>query len=233
MTISPARFDRQIEYIAKRHRIVGLDEALSLLTSGTKLRKPVAVIAFDDAYETVYTHAAPILQSRKAVGTCFAATGFLDTDRRYLHDSECAAKAYANVMTWAELRELHAEGWTIGSHTVNHVRLSECEPAVLASELGESKSALDAAFGRVPTALAYPFGSRADITDEAISVSKQFGYAAILGDFGGENFPGMDLFALNRVDIGANHATLMWKLYAHGYDLGAVRHLFAPISRRF
>lgn len=228
MTISPARFDKQIAYIRKRHRIVSLEEALLQLASGTRIRKPLAVIAFDDAYESVYTHAAPILRARGSTAACFAATGFLGTERRYLHDENCPANGHAAVMTWDELAELSAAGWTIGSHTVNHARLSDCDTSQLESELAQSKNAIEKAFGPSPMTLAYPFGSQTDINQKAISVAKRLGYAACLGDFGGENFAGDDLFTLKRIDIGANHATLMWKLYAHGYDLAGVRRLFAP-----
>jgi peptidoglycan/xylan/chitin deacetylase (PgdA/CDA1 family)/folate-dependent phosphoribosylglycinamide formyltransferase PurN len=223
MTISPAGFQSQMKYISKTHRIVSLDDALKQLSEGTKLSKPLAVIAFDDAYRSVYTQAAPILRSHGIVATCFASTGLLSTNDHYLHDQDCPAREFTSVMTWDELRELHREGWTVGSHTVSHARLSHCDQETLDHELGDSKTALEDAFGPLSLALAYPFGSRTDINERALATAKRLGYAACLGDFGGENFAGADPFALNRIDIGGGHSKLMWKLYANGYDLAKVR----------
>ncbi len=222
MTISPERFNAQMEYICQRHEMVSLEEALSRINSGVKLRRPLGVVAFDDAYKSVYTHAAPVLRSHGVVGVCFAATGLLSTDKRYAHDEECPACDFTTVMGWDALIELHAGGWSVGSHTVDHVRLSACDQATLENQLGGSKNALESVFGSIPLAIAYPFGGVADINEQALSVIKRLGYVACLGDFGGENFVGADPFALNRIDIGANHSTLMWKLYANGYDLASI-----------
>lgn len=221
MTVSPDIFDAQIRYLERHHEVVSLDRALELLRSGQKLRRPVAVITFDDAYSSVYTHAAPILHSHSAVATCFAATGLVSTKRRFDHDRGTPAEAFGTVMTWQQLGELRNEGWSVGSHTVNHARLSHCDAISLNHELADSKAALEEALGLRSIAIAYPFGSHTDITPAALEMIRQAGYAASMRNYGGENFPAAaePPFELNRIDIGANHATLMWKLYAHGYDL--------------
>lgn len=223
MTVSPSVFQAQIKYLRRKHDIVSLEKALSVIASGERLRRPLAVIAFDDAYESVYTHAAPVLRAQGVVGTCFAATGLLGTSRTFDHDAECPVRDLSGVMTWEELSELHQQGWSTGSHTVNHARLSECDPDSLRAELTDSQLALKAALDLDAVAIAYPFGGRGDINDAARSMVREVGYAACLSDFGGENFPGDDLFELKRIDIGANHARLMWKLYANGYDLASIR----------
>ena len=229
MTVSPEQFADQVHYLAKHHDIVSLDSALSRLSSGKRLRRPLGVLTFDDAYRSVYAQAAPIMRARGIVGTCFAATGLLGTNSRYPHDAECDAREFADVMSWQELAALRLDGWTVGSHTVDHARLADCDQAALEYQLACSKASLESEFGSSPMALAYPFGGPSDISEQALLTIRRLGYDACLSNFGGENFPGADRHSLKRIDIGANHTRLMWKLYAHGFDLAKVRARYSEL----
>jgi glycosyltransferase involved in cell wall biosynthesis len=71
--------------------------------------------------------------------------------------------------------------------------------------------------------MAYPFGGRTDITPEGILAAKSAGYSALASNFGGENFPGDDPFAIRRIDLGGDRDALMWKAAMHGLDLGPWR----------
>jgi peptidoglycan/xylan/chitin deacetylase (PgdA/CDA1 family) len=62
-------------------------------------------------------------------------------------------------MDAARLREVRAAGMTIGSHTVNHVRLAEVPSAAGRRELAASKAALEDVLGEEVRHLCYPFGS--------------------------------------------------------------------------
>lgn len=226
MTVSPATFAEQVRYICRRNDVVSLARALHAMRTGERLRRPMAVIGFDDAYRSVFTHAAPILRAQGVTGTCFVSTGLAGTDRRFDHDADSPIRNLLDVMSWEELDALHEEGWCIGGHTVNHARLSACTPAELHHELAESRAAIEKRYGSGDVALAYPFGSTTDITDEGRNLARELGYVACFGNFGGENTPTSDFFRLRRADMGANHDRLMWKLYANGYDLANVRRRF-------
>ena len=132
-------------------------------------------------------------------------------------------------MSWQELDELRSQGWTVGSHTVDHARLSECDQSALDYQLGRSKADLENAFGPDPVAIAYPFGGPVDINEQAYRTLQELGYVACFSNFGGENFPGGNSQSVKRIDIGANHSPMMWKLYAHGYDLSTVRARFSRL----
>src|SRR5207302_11520440 len=54
MTVAPDVFERQVAYVRRHHDIVSLDHALEVLRSGTRLDRPLAVLAFDDGYRSVW-----------------------------------------------------------------------------------------------------------------------------------------------------------------------------------
>jgi peptidoglycan/xylan/chitin deacetylase (PgdA/CDA1 family) len=114
-----------------------------------------ALVTFDDAYQDFRQFAWPILESLQVPATLFviadAIGGWNDWDdlapRRHRH------------LTAGELRQLHAAGVVIGSHTCSHrplVRLSDSE---LESELRDSRHRLEDLIGGAVTTLAYPGGA--------------------------------------------------------------------------
>jgi peptidoglycan/xylan/chitin deacetylase (PgdA/CDA1 family) len=219
MTVAPSVFRHQVEYLRRHHDVVDLDRALALLDNGARLRRPVAVITFDDGYASVRRSAFPIMSSVGAVGSCFVCPDIVDANDRFEHDESSAVREWLSVMDWHAITELRKAGWHIGSHTATHARLSTLSGPPLLRELHESRVALHRRLGATPIALAYPFGGRGDITPEAVEAARSCGYAALLSDFGGENAPGADRFALRRTDIGGDHDTVMWQSMVHGLDL--------------
>jgi len=75
-------------------------------------------------------------------------------------------------MTWDELRELHARGNEVGSHTHTHPHLTTLPISELDLELKRSKSLLEP-FGC--TTLAYPFG---EYNDRVVESAKRYYTAA-------------------------------------------------------
>ncbi len=72
-------FDWQIQYLKRHFPIVCLEEALSIVKSGTKLRSAAVLITFDDGYRDNYTQAFPVLRTHKATATFFLPTAFIGT----------------------------------------------------------------------------------------------------------------------------------------------------------
>ncbi|HEY2806925.1 MAG TPA: polysaccharide deacetylase family protein [Gemmatimonadales bacterium] len=222
MTVSPEVFSRQIEYITRHHDVVGLDRAMELLRGKERLRRPAAAITFDDGYRSVTEVARPIMDAAGVTGTCFVSTGLVATDRRFAHDETSLVRDWMAVMDWTEIEALRADGWSMGGHTANHPRLSTLSGEPLRHEIAAPLAELRSHGGESRPAMAYPFGGPADITPEGVASAREGGYSALFSDFGGENFPGDDLFALRRIEVGGDHETLMWKAAVRGLDLGGL-----------
>jgi peptidoglycan/xylan/chitin deacetylase (PgdA/CDA1 family) len=223
MTVAPDVFRAQLAYIARFHRIVSLDEALSVLRSGQSPVSALAVLTFDDGYRCVYDTARPIMDEAGVVGTAFITTDLVDTDRRFAHDADSPFRDTLSVMTWRQLSELAAQGWTIGAHTATHPNLARCDRTVLDRELRDPLRVLRERFGVSAPAFAYPFGGPDDITPEGIRIAQEAGYSVCLRDFDGENFPSGE-FVLGRTELGGNHATLAWRARVHGIDFSRLGH---------
>ncbi|HEY2850580.1 MAG TPA: glycosyltransferase [Gemmatimonadaceae bacterium] len=226
MTVSEETFRQQLEYLGRHHTVVDLDHALEMLQPGRRLREPVAVITFDDGYRSVGRVAQPAMKTLEMPGTCFVCTDVVGTDAVFDHDAESPVRDSTRLMDWTELERLQSAGWRIGAHTKNHTRLSSLDTRTLAREVSDSLPSLRQRLPATHVAMAYPFGGESDITLEGILAAKGAGYSALASNFGGENFPGDDPFAVKRIDVGGDHASLMWKAAMHGLDLSPWRRRF-------
>jgi peptidoglycan/xylan/chitin deacetylase (PgdA/CDA1 family) len=138
-------------------------------STGTAL-SPAARISFtfDDSLASTYTTAEPTLATYGLTGTDYAITGCLGMTTV---PNTCNANTDTPYMSVAQLQALQADGWEIGSHTVDHVCLvdsaltdpSDCaNPTALTTaqvdaELANSKSAL-ATDGINATDFSTPYG---------------------------------------------------------------------------
>jgi peptidoglycan/xylan/chitin deacetylase (PgdA/CDA1 family) len=122
---------------------------------GAKLPARPIVITFDDGDSTVYSEAYPIMRE-------FGFTGV-----NYLVANYVGAEGYMNV---AQIKELFAAGWEVGSHSMTHADLTtsmDVEWQVVQS-LRELRNLLD-----LPVkTFAYPFGK--ENYDIRVLVSKYY-----------------------------------------------------------
>ena len=72
------------------------------------------------------------------------------------------------TMTWAQLSDMQARGFTIGSHAVNHIDCVAEPKAVVVSELCESRDQLRERLGIADPVFAYPYGGKARMNAEGL-----------------------------------------------------------------
>jgi peptidoglycan/xylan/chitin deacetylase (PgdA/CDA1 family) len=80
--VAPAVFRDQLEIVARRFRVLSLDEILRAWSQGGALPDGATAITFDDGYLNNIEQAAPILQSMSLPATFFVTTGFVDGTHR-------------------------------------------------------------------------------------------------------------------------------------------------------
>jgi peptidoglycan/xylan/chitin deacetylase (PgdA/CDA1 family) len=229
MTVSPAVFAEQIAYIRQHHDVVRLERALELVRDGVRLRRPVAVITFDDGYRSVWERARPVLAQWGLPACCFVTTGLVGTRGRFRHDEANPVREHLAIMSWEELAQLTSIGWSVGGHSHTHRRLADLSGPDLKMELTTPVRMIRERLGLDAIAMAYPFGGPADFSAAARALTRACGYTACFSDYGGENFPGADAFALRRIDIGGDLDGLFWRTLVHGLDLGAWRARLARL----
>lgn len=126
-------------------------------------------LSFDDAHRSVLEHAAPVLQELGVAATLFVPTAYVGTSPEFL--------------AWDELRALRDLGWTLGAHSVSHVRFGQriydeneaAHAQRLREECERSRDAMHRALGTAPLTFAYPYG---EVTPLARAAVEGAGYAA-------------------------------------------------------
>lgn len=86
LSITPHNFERQIQYLAKKYKIVSLGELTKYVQPQYPALDDYVAITFDDGYRDNYTNAYPILRKYKVPATIFLSTGFIGTDELFWWD---------------------------------------------------------------------------------------------------------------------------------------------------
>jgi len=107
---------------------------------------------------------------------------------------------FARLMTFAEIRQLCEDGHEIGSHSMTHCLMPECDDAALRYELEESRRILQAQTGSGIESFCYPNGA---CDARAAAATASAGYLQAVTTRLGSNARGADPMQLCRVDMDA------------------------------
>jgi peptidoglycan/xylan/chitin deacetylase (PgdA/CDA1 family) len=105
---------------------------------------------------------------------------------------------FARLMTFDELAELAADGHEIGSHSMTHCLMPECDDRALAYEVTESRRVLQDRLGLPIETFCYPNGNSDARTAQAVA---QAGYRRAVTTTWGSNGQEADQFQLRRHDM--------------------------------
>lgn len=175
MLIAAPKFREQMQAIKdSKIPVIPLDDVMAWKRGEKNIPEESIVITMDDGWEGVYAHAYPVL---KEFGFPFTI---------YLY------KKYVNIggrsLSWAQIKEMMANGCSVGSHSVSHDNLKKKPksntPAAIAehqqwilNELKDSRDFLEQNLKIKCTSFAYPFG----IFDDAImETGLQIGYESLV-----------------------------------------------------
>jgi peptidoglycan/xylan/chitin deacetylase (PgdA/CDA1 family) len=161
-------FELQMRFLKENgYHVITPEELLAFLEYRQGLPKKSVLITMDDGYRSVYDIAYPILKEYGFTATLCIYTSFIGISKISI--------------TWDQLREMKAKGFTVGSHTVFHSDLTrpkegETELELIArieEEIQGSKKIIDKELGQDTYIFAYPYG-RYD--QRSIKIARQAGY---------------------------------------------------------
>jgi peptidoglycan/xylan/chitin deacetylase (PgdA/CDA1 family) len=112
------------------------------------------------------------------------------------------APSFARLMTFEELAELAADRHEIGSHSMTHCLMPECDDRALTYEVAESRHVLQDRIGQPIASFCYPNGNSDDRAANAVA---QAGYRRAVTTAWGCNGREADRFQLRRYDMVAKH----------------------------
>jgi len=157
------------------------------------------VVTHDDGYLDNFENAMPVLEDVGIPATFFISAGLMGTDVVPFWDRD--VEADLGWMSWDQVREMHARGFTIGAHTSTHVDLGRVDGEEARRELVESRRQLERELGVQVDLFAYPFGGADNINQANRAHVRDAGYRCCLSCHGGLPREGADVFDLPRVPI--------------------------------
>ncbi|WP_176765633.1 polysaccharide deacetylase family protein [Vibrio xiamenensis] len=184
------------DFKAKGYQIVDLEQAVTQIKNGQLLKQKSLALTFDDAFASVCNTAYPELKKRKLPFTVFVVTKPIDHH-------------YPDYCSWAQLKEMSANGVTIANHSVDHAHLVKnafsdddwleaTKQNITAAGLRISEQ-----IGKTSTLFAYPYG---EYNNDLKAWMKQQGYIAF-GQQSGSIDVVSDWQALPRFNAAGNYAT--------------------------
>lgn len=217
-------FRSELAYLKSNYQCLSLRELCERIGADKPMRKRSVVITFDDGYRDNFTQALPVLKDAGITATFFVATGFIETKREFPHDvralerGDIAALNFPKL-TWDDLRTMEAEGFEIGSHTVNHTNMGSADKATIESEVEDSLAALNRELGEKPRAFSFPWGKPQDMCEYAIEIARRANYYSVVSAYGGANRRGENLFNIRRIDVGNGELSrLALRARVSGFD---------------
>jgi peptidoglycan/xylan/chitin deacetylase (PgdA/CDA1 family) len=185
LSVAPEEFDKQMQYLSENgYHTVTPDQLFKALKKGIPLPDKPILITFDDGYEDNYVNAYPILKKYNFTATFFVITDFISHDPRF--------------MTWDQVKEMAENGFTIGSHTVNHVPLTELNADQITTELTASSQKLEQELGVRPRYFAYPTGT---YNDEIRHLVQKAGYKMAFTVRYGQADSDSNFYSIERIPI--------------------------------
>ena len=109
---------------------------------------------------------------------------------------------FARLMTFEELAELASDGHEIGSHSMTHCMMPECDDRALEYEVTKSRQELRARLGQAIDSFCYPNGNSDVRSADAVA---QAGYLRAVTTDWGNNGQGANKFRLRRYDMVTKH----------------------------
>jgi peptidoglycan/xylan/chitin deacetylase (PgdA/CDA1 family) len=225
---SPGRFAQQMRFLREQgYRAVHLEEAWKLLAKDHWDSRYV-VLTFDDGYRDFLTTAYPIMAEVGYTAALFVPSGLIQDERAHFLQREC--------LTWGEIRELHANGIEIGSHSVTHRELKFLGTSELESEVADSKRTIEDKIGHSIGSFSYPFAfpeSQVEFSRTLRDLLEKHGYQNGVTTILGSSSRDSDRFFLPRLPANSSDDIPLFRAKLEGhYDwLHAAQYLAKRVRR--
>ncbi len=161
-----ANFRRQMQHAVTQCRIVKPSEILTAKPHN----KTIIAVTFDDAFESFYEHAVPVLKDMGIDAGVFVPTGYIGQPCGWPMPQGHPDRM-EKVIGREKLTELQESGIEIFSHTMTHPELTALSNEQLSKELVDSKKALEEILGNPVTVISYPHGGHDRRVIEAAGAS--------------------------------------------------------------
>ena len=161
-SVSPKLFEQHLKYLSeKNYNVI----SLSRMVEGLKLmnlpEKCVSLTA-DDANESIYSNAFPLLKKYNLPLSVFVSTGSIDMN-------------YPSMMSWQQMRNMQNKNIYFYNHSVSHPYLINMKNDEIYSQITKAQLRLEQELGVKENFFAYPYGEE---NIEIIQLLEGLGYVS-------------------------------------------------------
>lgn len=182
--VPPEDFAGQLDYLAEQgYTTITMLEFMKARKGKLELPEKPIILTFDDGYDDNYYEMLPILEAHGMKAVVYMVTNMI---------------GQPGYLTWEQLREMQNRGVEIGSHTANHVPLTELPPEERNDELKLSKLILEWNGIKTVFSLSYPNGKYDDSLPGLLKENEYL--TAVTGDAGLNTFQ-TNPYLMQRVNI--------------------------------
>ena len=191
----PVSFAEQMAWLRDACHPISLDQLLAAQQTRTPLPENAVAVTFDDGFAGTFENAMPELERYAIPATMYIVTNRIGGSNDWMHSRGMPQRTLVDA---GQIREMHTAGITIGSHTLNHIRLPEIDMVQMRAEIGESKIQLEELLAAPVQYFAYPYGL---YTKAAKSMVMEAGYAAACSTRSGFNNLTTDRYLWRRIEV--------------------------------
>jgi len=200
LSVDPRAFRKQLRWLADHGfeslRMRDIESGAAAAASN----RPRVIFTFDDGYEDNYLIAAPMLKEHGYSAIFYLPVNYVSSLAMAPRDARESGRSEHNRwMTWEQAKRLVEDRMEIGSHGMNHLRLTRLSADEARREIADSKRMLERTLSTPITSFCYPGGLYGA---EHASMVREAGYrsacTASPGTVGG------NLFEIPRVAVQAS-----------------------------
>ena len=205
---NPELFRNQLIELSKQVEFINFEDAVSMIVNKETPKTPLVAFTYDDGFEECHSMIAPVLEEFGIKAAFFINPAFIDGDKVYQSDfvNRKVLTSGKKPLTWEMVIDLKERGHTIGSHTMDHLRLNINDDAIIEYQLKKSKEVIENKISSRCEYFAYPYGQLRDISEIALVMAKKH-YRYI---FSGANYK--KYFSNNNQLINRRHAEGNWDI---------------------
>lgn len=192
--VSLQAFKAQMDWLYKEgYKTISNGAFMRYLSEGKEPMDKCVQLTFDDGYHSWYLDARDILAQYGFRATIFLSTAYVERSYNMpdfvTHD---------RPLTWTEVKELAASGWSVQAHGHRHPRWTHIPLSEVRKELHICRREIEQNLGIPVNRVAYPYGA---YSREILNCLSEEGYEAAYSVHTGKAYPTSDKLRIPRIEI--------------------------------
>ncbi len=175
-----------------KYNILPLEFIVDTIINDGELPNNAIGISIDDADKSFFEVGWPQFKKNNIPVTLFVTTGTI-------------AKNNKSYLNWDQIRQLKAEGVTIGAHSHTHAHMPDISLEDVRLEIELSNKIFLKELGEIPTLFAYPYG---ETNSEIINLIKEYKFKVAFGQHSGVINETSNMYYLPRFSLNEKYGEI-------------------------